>query len=151
VRESPGQPQRGLGRHGEIAIRDRRVVDGRHGRRRHVLQVAQPSARAHEGTRRPEAGHEVRETARGLLENLNGCRVIVRPPIKRIAVLVWIEVPIWRRGRPTTRFEDGGIGAAEGIGQDDRTSARNVRKRSRDALAGMHSSTRCPRAAPIIA
>ena len=107
--------ERALGRHADIFVGERRVVNPRPDRRLHVLQPfdpvegrlgldrdeanvmterAQAAARAHERAARTEPGDEMRHAAIGLLEDLDGGGVVVRPPVGVVVVLIGVEVLI---------------------------------------------------------
>src|SRR4029077_12197896 len=97
-------------------VRLRWTRDARHDRRRKMLQalepmegilgldgdgldrgvvLLQPSRRAHERSRGAEARHEVCDAAFGLLEDLDGGAFVMRAGIRRVGVLVWIEIVVW--------------------------------------------------------
>jgi hypothetical protein len=114
AREAANQRVRFFSRGGEMSIGERGIVNCRHDRRRHVLEplqaverrvrldrdqrdvrhlFTQTPARADERAAGAEAGDEVREPALGLLQNLRSRRREVRAPVRRVAVLIRIEVP----------------------------------------------------------
>ena len=57
-------------------------------------ELAQAPAGADERAARAETGDEMRDAALGLLEDLDGGRVVVRLPVGGVVVLIGIEVPI---------------------------------------------------------
>ncbi len=55
----------------------------------------------------------MRQLAAGLLDELRGGGVVVRPPVRVVAVLIGIEIPVGIRGMDATRFADRAVGAFE--------------------------------------
>src|SRR5204863_564864 len=101
--ELPRELVRLLGADTDILVRQRGVVNARHDRRLHVLEAletmqrrirldrnepnrriedAEPAANAHERAAGPETGHEVRQAASGLLDDLGTGRIVMRAPVR---------------------------------------------------------------------
>ena len=57
-----------------------------------MTERAQPAAGADERAARAEPGDEMRDAAVGLLEDLDGGRLVVRPPVGVVVVLIGVEI-----------------------------------------------------------
>ena len=83
------------------------------------LLLLQPPAGAHERAARAEAGDEVRDAPAGLGQDLDGGRVVVRPPVGLVAVLVGVEVALGLEREQPPRLADGAVRSFERVGPDD--------------------------------
>src|SRR3712207_3581136 len=129
-----------LGRGAPVLVGYRGVVDRRHYGALHVLHafdavkrrvrlkrdkrylrvvLLQASGGADESAAGAEARDEVRDLAVRLLPDLRRRRLVVRPGIGRIRVLVRVEVLLRLLGVEPPGLPDGPVGALAGVGQDE--------------------------------
>src|SRR6185436_12556464 len=64
-------------------------------------------------------GDEVGETAPGLLDDLHAGGFVVGPPVRRVAVLIRVEVAVRFALVSTTGFADRAVAAFHRIGEDE--------------------------------
>src|SRR5829696_391033 len=116
-----------LGRGREVLVGDGRVVDLRHHRRSHVLHaletverrvglegddlyprvvLLEARGRPDEGAASPQTRDEVCHLAAGLFPDLRPRRLVVRPRVGRVGVLVRVEVPLGVFGDELPGFPD---------------------------------------------
>src|SRR5918998_1642688 len=129
-----------LGRGAPFLIGYRRVVDRGHDRALHVLHALQPVKRRFrlerddlyprvvlletlrgpdEGTAGAEARDEVRDLTVRLLPDLRPRRLVVRTGIRRVGILVRIEVLLRLLGVEPPGLPDGPVGALARVGQNE--------------------------------
>ncbi len=75
------------------------------------LMLAQAPADADERAARAQARDEMRHTAVGLRQDLGRRRLVVRPPVGVVVVLVGVEVPLRVLGEQAARFADRAVRA----------------------------------------
>ena len=148
LRQPPRQLVRALGRDAHVLVGQQRIVDAGPDRRLHVLEpldavqrriglnrdqpdvatmLAQAPADADERAARAEAGDEMRHAAVGLRQDLGRRRLVVRPPVGVVVVLVGVEVP-FRVARRTA-------GALRGSRRPSLPSGWSARARRRTRAA----------------
>src|SRR5215213_7025018 len=129
-----------LGSRRQVLVGYRRVVDRGHDGTLHVLHaleavegrigfegdglhprvvLLETRRRTDEGAARAEPGDEVRDLAVRLLPDLGCRRLVVRPRVGRVGVLVGIEVALGILGVEPPRLADGPVRAIPRVGQDD--------------------------------
>src|SRR5713101_8184770 len=148
-REALRHRERLLRRHHAVLVRDALVPDRRPECRRHVLPPFDAVHRLiglhrHDantfGSKRPrdaddrpgraDAGDEMRDAPTGLLPNLRRGPELVRQRVRRVRVLIDVDISVRFRGGAPLRFADRAVRALERIGEDELRA-----KRARDPLA----------------
>ncbi len=94
---------------------------------------AQPSADADERAAGAEAGDEVRHSPFRLPDDLGPGRVVMRPPVELVVVLVRVEVARRVGGVPPPRLANRAVGAFERIGEERAPRHRPSRSASAPA------------------
>ena len=115
ARQTPDHPVSVFGFDPKVAIGQRLIVDAGHDGSRHMLQAFQPMEAARglgrnaldlrqiplqtatgpdESAARSQGGHEMRNAAAGLLDNLGAGGVEMRFPVRGVVVLVGIEIQV---------------------------------------------------------
>src|SRR5947208_4414335 len=76
-----------------------------------ALQLFQAPSGADERAAGAESGHKMRNTAARLLEDLGRGGFVMRLPVRRVVVLVRVEVEVGIFGRDLAHAPDGAVGA----------------------------------------
>ena len=127
-----------LGTDPQVVVRDARIVDAGDDGRLHVLEPldavergvglhrdqadtrhlgAQAPGDARERPARPEPRDEVRDPAAGLGEDLRAGRVVVRPPVGIVVVLIRIEIAVGLGLIQPARLADRAVGSFHRVRQ----------------------------------
>src|SRR6267378_2756188 len=137
-REALGHGERLLRPHYPVHVGDAFVPDRRTERGRHVLPAVdamqrgvrlhrddahtfrtKPPRDADDGPARTDAGNEVRRPPTALLPDLGRGTELVRQRVRRVRVLIDVDVAVRIRGGSSLRFPDRAIRSLEGIGEDE--------------------------------
>src|SRR5205807_4868178 len=94
------------------------------------IGLVEPPPRAHHRSGRAEPGDEVGDAPVGLLEDLHPRRIVVGLPVRRVVVLIRLEVPLGRGRQHLPGHADGAVAALQRVREHDPGSVRGD-----DALA----------------
>src|SRR6267142_1801747 len=147
-REALRHGERFLCPHDPVHVGDAFVPDRRTERRRHVFPAfdamqrvvrlhrddantfrTKPPRDADDGPGGTDAGNDVRHPPPALLPDLGRGTELVRQRVRRVRVLIDVDVAVRIRGGSSLRFADRAIRSLEGIGEDELCT-----KRAGDAL-----------------